>query len=140
MFGPDSGWQPIESKPTGPLAATTTRPRSVRAPASPHESVDHGRSKPRSPYFGILGLLLPCTGVGAVYLYDHWHRVPTISSGGWGLGEIFIASVVVASGFFFGAIATLIAIFTREGWEPVQVLGGVINFGALFLLLIRFVL
>jgi hypothetical protein len=56
------------------------------------------------------------------------------------LGEIFIALVVVASGFFFGAIATLIAIFTREGWEPVQVLGGVINFGALFLLLIRFVL
>lgn len=53
---------------------------------------------------------------------------------------MFIAFMVVAAGFFFGAIATLIAVFTGEGWKPVQVLGGIINFGALFLLLIRFVL
>src|SRR3954454_24675291 len=82
-FGPTSAWQPLER-----LSAARAR---------------------RKPILAALSLLFPFMSCLGGYLYDR-PSPSHISSGGWGIGELFIFVVIVSSGFILGSIANVIAL------------------------------
>jgi hypothetical protein len=82
----------------------------------------------------MLGVAVPWMFVVSLQVYDHLHK-STMSSGGWGIGEVFLGAVFVIAGFVLGAVLTIIAIASGERGKPFQLIGAIINFGALFLLL-----
>src|SRR5690349_21160646 len=71
----------------------------------------------RWPVLTLGGVLLPAICVCAALVPDDSTHY---SSGGWGLGEIFIFFALIFAGLALGALSSLLALLRREAWRPLQ--------------------
>jgi hypothetical protein len=147
IFAKGAAWRPVTEPPAHRDAARIAelrvrteqrRERERRAEAARIER-EPVQTSGRAPTFGALSLILPLAGWVVLLLYSHAIESGS-SSGGWGIGEVFLGTLMVSSGIFLGAIAVVAAILRRERWVVLQVIGGIGNFGALLLLGMVFVL
>jgi hypothetical protein len=147
LFAQGAAWRPVTEPPAHRdvariaelrLQTEQRREREHQAQAALVER-EPLRTPDRPPTFGALSLILPLAGWLVLLLYGHATESRG-SSGGWGIGEVFLGTLIVSSGIVLGAIAVVVAILRREGWVVLQVIGGIGNFGALLLLGMVFVL
>jgi uncharacterized membrane protein len=87
----------------------------------------------RAPIFVCISGLMPLAGFIGMYLINRPAPEPHYSSGGWGLGEIFLFVAMGVLGVALGFVAVAIAVLRRERWVPLQWVMGLFNLGSLLL-------
>jgi hypothetical protein len=85
----------------------------------------------RAPIFSCISALMPLAGFIGMYLINRPPPQPHYSSGGWGLGEIFLFVAVGVLGVALGLVSVAIAVLRRERWVAVQWVMGLFNLGVL---------
>lgn len=84
-------------------------------------------TRKRWPVLTIAAVLLPAICAAVAFSPS----TSTVSSGSWGLGELFLFAVLLLSGAVLGALLALLALLRREPWRPLQAIVLLANVGFL---------